>query len=863
MMTSEEIRNSFIGFFLEKNHQFVRSSPVVPFDDPTLLFINAGMNQFKPIFLGEKTPQFSRVVNSQKCIRVSGKHNDLEEVGLDTFHHTFFEMLGNWSFGDYYKAEAIQWAWELFTNVWKLDKERLWATVYKEDDEAFELWKKLTDINPSRVLKFGKKDNFWEMGDTGPCGPCSEIHYYIGDDPGKQSPDGVNQSDDYWELWNLVFIQHNRLKNGQLETLSQTHVDTGAGLERIVSVIQGKTSNYETDLFMEMIHKIESLTGKNYVDTPVPFQVIADHLRMLSFSIADGALPSNEGRGYVLRRILRRAARFGRLLDQHEPFIYQVVSTLCDEMGKPYPELIDKKVHIEKVIKSEEISFGKTLDRGMIHFERMLSELSGDTIPGAEAFKLYDTYGFPLDLTQLMAREKDLKIDVGGFNQAMEIQKKRAKGSGKFKREIKNFDWTIITEGKDSTFLGYKTLSSNACIRRYAFQEEHILIVLDETPFYAESGGQVGDKGLISCDGIDLSVIDVQKEHDVFIHLCTGDFDETKAGNEVFCSVEESRRLDIMKNHTATHLMHRALKDVLGEHVNQAGSLVHPNYLRFDLTHYEKIKSEELLNVEEIVNIEIIKNILVETTVKDYALAKQEGAMAIFGEKYGDKVRVLSIGGFSKELCGGTHVKRTGDIGLFKILEESSLASGVRRIVAVTGSKAVKLIQNQSTILEDLQQKFACSTDDVVMRVEQLITQKRQLEKELKEKKLASTFFDVKKEIELGTTFNWGTLVIYKDDTASQESLKQFGDQLLSAMDSGIGILASGLNEKPAVVIVVTKNLIARGIAAPVLAKEIGSILGGGGGGRPHLATAGGKDNKLLDHALKEAKNIVKKVLKG
>ena len=478
-MDAAEIRKSFIDFFRDKGHQFVRSASVVPHDDPTLLFTNAGMNQFKPIFLGEQQADHLRAVNSQKCIRVSGKHNDLEEVGFDTFHHTFFEMLGNWSFGDYYKAEAIEWAWELFTSVWGLDKERLWATVYEDDDEAFELWPKVTDIDPARVLRCSKKDNFWEMGETGPCGPCSEIHYYIGKDPAEQSAESVNNSDEYWELWNLVFIQNNRLEDGSLEELPEKHVDTGAGLERIVTVLQGKTSNYESDLFSTIISKTEELTGKSYIDNAAPFQVIADHIRMLSFSIADGALPSNEGRGYVLRRILRRAARFGRMLDQHEPFIHGLVKTVCAVMGDAFPELIEKQKHITKVIKAEEISFNETLDRGILHFEKLLKNLKGKTIPGDEAFKLYDTYGFPLDLTQLMAQEEGLQVDEQGYHNAMDAQRKRAKESGKFKADMKNIKWTTVSEGNDSTFLGYEQITAEASIKRYSVMDGIVLLVLD------------------------------------------------------------------------------------------------------------------------------------------------------------------------------------------------------------------------------------------------------------------------------------------------------------------------------------------------------------------------------------------------
>ena len=862
-MNAADIRKTFIDFFKDKGHEFVRSAPVVPHDDPTLLFTNAGMNQFKPIFLGEQKPKSLRVVNSQKCIRVSGKHNDLEEVGFDTFHHTFFEMLGNWSFGDYYKAEAIAWAWELLTDVWGLDKERLWATVYEEDDEAFELWPQVTDIDSARVLKCGKKDNFWEMGETGPCGPCSEIHYYIGKDPSKQSAKGVNNSDEYWELWNLVFIQNNRLDDGTLEDLPAKHVDTGAGLERIVSVLQGKTSNYETDLFTPIIVKTEELTGKSCKDNPIPFQVIADHIRMLSFSIADGALPSNEGRGYVLRRILRRAARFGRMLDQHEPFMYGLVETVCAGMGKAFPELIDKQKHIKKVIYAEETSFNETLDRGILHFDKLLKKLKGETIPGEEAFKLYDTYGFPLDLTQLMAQEHGLKVDEQGFNKSMEAQRKRAQESGKFKADMKNITWTTVSEGDDSTFLGYEQINAEASIKRYSIMDGTILLVLDETPFYAESGGQIGDTGSINGNSIDLTVTDVQNENNVFIHYCSGDFDESSASNTVICTVDGPRRQNIRKNHTATHLMHAALKDVLGEHVNQAGSLVHPDYLRFDLTHHEKIIPAEVRQIETIVNREILENTEVQTSIKDFEDARKGGAVAIFGEKYGDTVRVLSIGDFSKELCGGTHVDRTGDIGFFKITEESSLAAGVRRIVALTGPKAVEYVQNQSTVVEELQSKLTSSVEDLNDRVEQLLRQKKDLEKALKQKQKSASSFDIKAVLSTAKKTDGKQIVVHETDAADMDSLKQFGDQLLNELDSGVGVLGTTTGEKPSIVVVVTKDLNEAGVLAPDLAKAIGGVMGGGGGGRPHLATAGGKDAEKFKSAMKQAEKIITEALKG
>jgi alanyl-tRNA synthetase len=860
-MKSKEIRNAFIEFFKNKDHKFVRSSPVIPIDDPTLLFTNAGMNQFKPIFLDQKDPDFLRAVNSQKCIRVSGKHNDLEEVGVDTFHHTFFEMLGNWSFGDYYKEDAIRWAWELFTDVWGLDKNRLWVTVFHEDDEAFKLWPKVTDIDPSKVLKCGKKDNFWEMGETGPCGPCSEIHYFIGDDILKQSAKGVNESDLYWELWNLVFIQNNRLKDGSLENLAAKHVDTGAGFERIVSVLQGTFNNYETDLFKPLIEKTEELTGQSFKQNHVPFQVIADHIRMLTFSIADGGLPSNDGRGYVLRRILRRAARFGRNLHQTEPFVYKLVDTLGDIMGETFPEIIEKKSHIKKVIKAEESAFSETLDRGLNHFDKLLLSLSSKVISGEEAFRLYDTFGFPLDLTQLISREKGLSVDEKGFNDAMEKQRSRAKSKGKFVAESSKLNWKVLIEGNDSIFTGYNNTKDTAQICRYAIEGEQIIVVLDKTPFYAESGGQIGDNGTIKGEGVDLIVNDVKKDSDAFIHYCSGKIKASK-NNNVTCEVNFDRRQNIRKNHTATHLMHKALKLVLGDHVQQAGSLVNDDYLRFDLTHFEKITQDQIIEIEKIVNKEILLNNKLDESVKSFNEAKKEGAIAMFGEKYGDEVRVISISDFSKELCGGTHVDRTGDIGLFKIKEEASLASGVRRIVALTGPKAIELIQNQSLLINAIQSQLNCETNLVIDRVKQLVLQKKELEKNIKKQKKAGNAFDVNKIMDQSKTISDIKVVAHMTDANSIDELKDLGDTLLNSMKSGVGVLGAE-GDKPMIVVIVSNDLIKMGLNAGSIAKSIGASMGGGGGGKAHLATAGGKDLDSLKNALSKSFEIIDDFIKG
>ena len=861
-MNSREIRETFIDYFKGKGHKSVRSSSVVPSDDPTLLFTNAGMNQFKPIFLGEQKPVASRLVNSQKCIRVSGKHNDLEEVGLDTYHHTFFEMLGNWSFGDYYKEEAIQWAWALFTEIWQLDKNRLWATVYNDDDEAFDLWAKKTDISPERVLRFGKKYNFWEMGETGPCGPCSEIHYYVGNKLSKQTPDGLNSSDEYWELWNLVFIQSNRDENGNLHDLPSKHVDTGLGLERITAVLQGKNSNYDTDLFLPIFRKIEKISDLIFKTDPAAFQVIADHIRMLSFSIADGVMPSNEGRGYVLRRILRRASRFGRRLNLHEPFLHELVETVGEILGDVYPEIIDKKSHICQVLKAEETSFSATLDRGLTHFDKVVEHLVDNVIPGKEAFRLYDTYGFPLDLTQLMAREKGLSVDEIGFDKEMKQQKLRAKSSGKFRKEAVNIKWNIISEGSDSKFVGFEQHSCTSVIRQWSKPEDEILIILDQTPFYAESGGQIGDTGVILYNGITLQVMDTKKDGETCIHYCKGDFDPKKATQQVQCKVDEDRRRAIQLNHTATHLLHSALREVLGDHVHQAGSLVASDYLRFDLTHFEKITPKEIIQIESLVNQEIQKNTTLDVSIKSFEEAQQEGAQSLFGEKYGDKVRMVSVGDYSKELCGGTHTNQTGDIGFIKIIEESSLASGVRRIVAVTGLDAIKYIQNQANILSLLQAQFNCSVNDLPDRVEQMIQKKKELEKESRKNRKAPRI-NTKSLIEKAEKIGDSLFIRQKVEVSSMDELKLLGDSLLSGLDSGIGVLGMIDGEKPAMVIVVTPDLVKKKINAGSLAQSIGSVMGGGGGGKPHLATAGGKDVSKLSKAMEESHKIVHKLIKN
>ena len=799
-MTSKEIRNSFIEFFRKYDHKFVPSSPVVPYDDPTLLFTNAGMNQFKNIFLGIEKRDYTRAANTQKCIRVSGKHNDLEEVGKDTYHHTFFEMLGNWSFGDYYKREAIQWAWELLTEVWKLPKDKLYATVYREDDEAEELWREVTDIDPKHIFRFDEKDNFWEMGEIGPCGPCSEIHIDLGPDAcDKKHIEGhkcqVNGGcARFIELWNLVFIQYNREEDGTLKELPQKHVDTGMGFERVVAVLQNVRSNYDTDIFKPIINRIAELSGQDYQDGSegVAHRVIADHVRALTFAIADGALPSNEGRGYVLRRILRRAARFARTLDLHEPVIYKLVPTVVDIMGDAFPEIKEKHQYISMVIKSEEESFGNTLDRGIDLFEKLVSnyQKKGITkIEGKEAFRLYDTYGFPLDLTQLMAEEKGMIVDENGFNQEMEQQRERARLAGKWDYGIEvNWDeWESPTQGSDSEFVGYQILETESQIRLFKKERDHVYLVLDKTPFYAEAGGQVGDVGEISGEGFLLSVKDTVRQGEKIIHIAKGDFPNQLTSPVVKARVKRDKRLSTARNHTATHLLQAALRKVLGAHVHQSGSLVSPFRLRFDLTHFERISLAQLNEIEQIVNQKILENIPVEPYETSFEEAKKMGAMALFGEKYGDVVRVVKINDFSLELCGGTHVQNTGQIGLFRIEAESSVAAGIRRIEAVTGEEAYRKMIEERKIIRSISEVFNAPVEELQNRLQALIEQNKTLEKELQKIRLKSSSQNVDQWIENAKDVDGFRLVVTSVKPGSVDELKQIGDVLREKLKSGIG----------------------------------------------------------------------------
>lgn len=861
-MTSQEIRQQFLDFFKSKEHKIVQSAPVVPYDDPTLLFTNAGMNQFKDVFLGTGTREYKRAADTQKCIRVSGKHNDLEEVGHDTYHHTLFEMLGNWSFGDYYKSEAIEWAWELLTDVWKLPKERLWATVYRTDDEALELWKTKTDINPNHILKFDEKDNFWEMGETGPCGPCSEIHINLTDD--LENPSFVNAgTPECIEIWNLVFIQYNRDEKGKLHELPAKHVDTGMGFERVCAVLQGKGSNYDTDVFMPLINKVSEISKIGYEkeEDKIPMRVISDHIRTLTFAIADGAVPSNDGRGYVLRRILRRASRYGRKLNLREPFLYQLVDILVETMGSVFPEIVAKQDYVKRIIKAEEESFNKTLDRGIELFEKIVEEAkskNSSTIDGEDAFKLYDTFGFPVDLTNVMAREINFSVDEQRFNELMEQQKEQSRHATKDKFAsvqftINNLDDFIINDNQTSSFVGYDSFEAQSKIIGLKKENETGLLLLNQTPFYVEAGGQIDDIGKIIISEQTLPVIDVTKVNNKTIHIVDNQQDVLlDLGMNVLASVDEERRKDIMRNHSATHYMHSALRKVLGTHVQQAGSYVGPDHLRFDFTHYAKLSVEELKDIEALVNYELRRNTpLQHHRAIPFEEAKKMGALMFFGDKYGDFVNVVQFGDFSMEFCGGTHVKNSSEIGLFKIITETSISSGVRRIEAVTGAGVERFIQEQFVKLHHSEEK-----------IHELIEVRKKLEKEISDFKLKENLSQLPKIIDNPKSFNNISLYGGKVNVSDMDELKSFADELRNKMKSGVGLLAAEIEGKVGLVCVISDNLIKeKSLSAGKIVGDVAKLLGGGGGGKPHLATAGAKDVSKISEALNQFEQIVSKYL--
>jgi alanyl-tRNA synthetase len=864
MISSQSIRKQFIEFFESKKHKSVRSAPVIPIDDPTLLFTNAGMNQFKNIFLGQVEPEYPRVVDTQKCIRAGGKHNDLDEVGKDGYHHTFFEMLGNWSFGDYYKKEAITWAWELLTDVWKLPKDLLYATVYTSDEEAYNYWKSETDINPTHIEYHDDEDNFWKMGNTGPCGPCSEIHIDRGiefcnlqDDP-KHTCRVNGDCHRYIELWNLVFIQFNSDENGELKPLKHKYVDTGAGFERICQVLQDKDSNYETDLFIPIIEELSRVSGIKYFqdERGTSHRVIADHIRALSFALADGGLPSNEGRGYVLRRILRRAARHGHLLGMKEPFLFELVDSVIKVMGDHFQEMIEKRTHIMMIIKAEEKRFNETLDKGLAKFIEIMLNLETKKIPGEAAFMLYDTYGFPLDLTKIMAEEKDLTVDETGFHQEMQKQKTRARKANKFDLETSQMQKLGLHPSVTTEFVGYsKTNIKATMIKHFVDEEKGVIIVLDETPFYAESGGQVSDLGEIYNDDFKVVISEVQKENDVFFHFGKLISGEMKS-NEITAKIDLERRKNIARNHTATHLLHKALRDVLGDHVQQKGSLVHPDHLRFDFTHFQQVSRHELDIVERTVNEKVRACINLNTQIQTIEEAKKDGAMALFGEKYGDNVRVISIGEYSKELCGGTHLNFTGEIGLFKITSESSIAAGIRRIEAITGFQAEKYVKVLENEIDEIGRHLNAPSTSVLDKIQKMLSENKKLHVQLKAIRVKSAGSALDQMIDKAVMINGVKVVIAKVSIPNPGMMRPIGDQLRDKLKSGIGVLFADVGGNVSVLVIVTKDLTNQYHAGKIIGK-VAELVGGKGGGRPDMAMAGGKDASKIQDAMKQVKEII------
>ena len=871
MKTSQQIRKDFISFFEMREHRFVRSSPVVPNDDPTLLFANAGMNQFKDVFLGSGTRDYNRAANSQKCIRASGKHNDLEDVGRDNYHHTFFEMLGNWSFGDYFKEEGIRWAWELLTEVWGLDKTRLHATVFggdeqdglPPDEEAAELWRRCTDINQDNIHFFGKKENFWEMGDTGPCGPCSEIHIDMTED--RTGAPLVNADDArVIEIWNLVFIQFNRGNDSKLSPLPAKGVDTGMGLERVCRVLQGVDSNYSTDLFTPLLQSISENTGTQDAEGEigVAYRVIADHLRSLSFAIADGAIPSNEGRGYVLRRMLRRATRFGRVLGMETPFIYKLVPTLAEVMGDAFPEIRKQQAHISKVIEAEEASFGNTLDRGLEIFEQMVAQpktISQKKLSGEDAFKLYDTYGFPVDLTRLICEERQLELDEAGFEVSMDAQRTKARESARF--QTSQIEWQELEVGPHSHFVGYSSYNAETWIRRFAQNElGKWLFTLDTTPFYAESGGQVADQGTIQQGQRTWSVVDVRKEGDLIIHVCEGS--EQPKPEPVIARIDLDKRKATTRNHTGTHMLHAALKQIIGQHVNQAGSIVHPDYLRFDFTHSERLSSDQVEEIERLVNRKIRENIDLKVFETGYRQAVDSGVTALFGEKYGDTVRVVQLDDFSSELCGGCHTSATGEIGSFRIVSEGAIASGVRRIVAITGERAEEVSRDEGKAVQELKHLLNVQTENIGPQVANLMEEKKKLEKGLQLLKKQSAAGFAQDLISNARLVAGVPLLAMKVEATSMDELRSLGDSLRKELE-GIALLGAKLDGKTTLLCVVADSILKRGAKAAEIVNRVAALADGRGGGKPHLAQAGIKSPEKLPHALAQAADQIENYLQN
>ncbi|HAM3730665.1 TPA: alanine--tRNA ligase [Escherichia coli] len=868
--STAEIRQAFLDFFHSKGHQVVASSSLVPHNDPTLLFTNAGMNQFKDVFLGLDKRNYSRATTSQRCVRAGGKHNDLENVGYTARHHTFFEMLGNFSFGDYFKHDAIQFAWELLTSEkwFALPKERLWVTVYESDDEAYEIWEKEVGIPRERIIRIGDNkgapyasDNFWQMGDTGPCGPCTEIFYDHGDHiwggpPGSPEEDG----DRYIEIWNIVFMQFNRQADGTMEPLPKPSVDTGMGLERIAAVLQHVNSNYDIDLFRTLIQAVAKVTGATDLSNK-SLRVIADHIRSCAFLIADGVMPSNENRGYVLRRIIRRAVRHGNMLGAKETFFYKLVGPLIDVMGSAGEDLKRQQAQVEQVLKTEEEQFARTLERGLALLDEELAKLSGDTLDGETAFRLYDTYGFPVDLTADVCRERNIKVDEAGFEAAMEEQRRRAREASGFGADYN----AMIRVDSASEFKGYDHLELNGKVTALFVDGKAVdainagqeaVVVLDQTPFYAESGGQVGDKGELKGANFSFAVEDTQKYGQAIGHIGKLAAGSLKVGDAVQADVDEARRARIRLNHSATHLMHAALRQVLGTHVSQKGSLVNDKVLRFDFSHNEAMKPEEIRAVEDLVNAQIRRNLPIETNIMDLEAAKAKGAMALFGEKYDERVRVLSMGDFSTELCGGTHASRTGDIGLFRIISESGTAAGVRRIEAVTGEGAITTVHADSDRLSEVAHLLKGDSNNLADKVRSVLGRTRQLEKELQQLKEQAAAQESANLSSKAIDVNGVKLLVSELSGVEPKMLRTMVDDLKNQLGSTIIVLATVAEGKVSLIAGVSKDVTDR-VKAGELIGMVAQQVGGKGGGRPDMAQAGGTDAAALPAALASVKGWV------
>lgn len=868
--STAEIRQAFLDFFHSKGHQVVASSSLVPHNDPTLLFTNAGMNQFKDVFLGLDKRNYSRATTAQRCVRAGGKHNDLENVGYTARHHTFFEMLGNFSFGDYFKQDAIKYAWELLTgeNWFALPKEKLWVTVYETDDEAFDIWANEVGVPRERIIRIGDNkgapfasDNFWQMGDTGPCGPCTEIFFDHGDHiwggpPGSPEEDG----DRYIEIWNIVFMQFNRQADGTMEPLPKPSVDTGMGLERIAAVLQHVNSNYDIDLFRDLIASVAKVTGATDL-TNKSLRVIADHIRSCAFLVADGVIPSNENRGYVLRRIIRRAIRHGNMLGAKDTFFWKLVAPLIDVMGSAGDELKQQQAQVEQVLKTEEEQFARTLERGLALLDEELSKLKGDTLDGETAFRLYDTYGFPVDLTADVCRERNIKVDEAGFEAAMEEQRRRARESSGFGAD---YNAMIRVDGA-SEFKGYDHLELNGKVTALFIDGKAVdsvsagqeaVVILDQTPFYAESGGQVGDKGELKGAGFSFAVSDTQKYGQAIGHIGKVASGTLKVGDAVQADVDEARRQRIRLNHSATHLMHAALRQVLGTHVAQKGSLVNDKALRFDFSHFEAMKQEEIRAVEDLVNAQIRRNLAIETNIMDIDAARASGAMALFGEKYDDRVRVLRMGDFSTELCGGTHAARTGDIGLFRITSESGTAAGVRRIEAVTGEGAMAILHAQSDQLNDIAQLLKGDSHNLGEKVRAALERTRQLEKELQQLKEQAAAQESANLSSKAEEINGVKLLVSELTGVEPKMLRTMVDDLKNQLGSTIVVLATVADGKVSLIAGVSKDVTDR-VKAGELVGMVAQQVGGKGGGRPDMAQAGGTDASALPAALASVKGWV------